>query len=299
MATFQSWIKAARLRTLPLALSSIAMGGFLAAAYENFKLLPVFLAGLTTLFLQILSNMANDYGDSKSGIDNQHRLGPVRTVQSGEITLTEMKAAVMLFALLSFVCGLALIFLASGLTLINSLLFLFAGIAAIGAAINYTVGKNPYGYAGFGDLFVFLFFGLAGVCGTYFLATKDLNFYVFLPASAMGLLSTGVLNLNNMRDMANDQANQKNTIVVKIGFRKAYIYHCLIVLLPFVLLLIYSVINFKGLPQLTYLLLLPLFIIDLVKIRRTSPMEQLDPFLKKLAVKTLLLTVVFGFCNLI
>ncbi|NOU46532.1 MAG: 1,4-dihydroxy-2-naphthoate octaprenyltransferase [Bacteroidales bacterium] len=299
MATFQSWIKAARLRTLPLALSSIAMGGFLAAAYENFNLLPVLLAGLTTLFLQILSNMANDYGDSKSGIDNQHRLGPARTVQSGEITLTEMKAAVLLFALLSFVCGLALIFLASGLNLINSLLFLFAGISAIGAAINYTVGKNPYGYAGFGDLFVFLFFGLAGVCGTYFLATKNLNFYVLLPASAMGLLSTGVLNLNNMRDMANDRANQKNTIVVKIGFRKAYIYHCLIVLLPFVLLFIYSVINFKGLPQLAFLLLLPLFILDLVKIRTTSPMERLDPFLKKLAFKTLLLTVVFGFGNLI
>jgi 1,4-dihydroxy-2-naphthoate octaprenyltransferase len=299
MATFQSWIKAARLRTLPLALSSIAMGGSLAATQERFSVLPVILAGLTTLFLQILSNMANDYGDSKSGIDNQHRIGPTRTVQSGEITLNEMKVGVILLALLSFISGLALIFLASGLSLIHALLFLLAGITAIGAAINYTVGKNPYGYAGFGDLFVFLFFGLAGVCGTYFLSTKSLDFDVLLPASAMGLLSTGVLNLNNMRDIVNDQANQKNTIVVKIGFRKAYVYHCLIVLLPFVLLLIYSVINFKALPQLAFLLLLPLFIIDLVKIRRTNPMERLDPFLKKLALKTLLLTVVFGLGNLI
>ncbi len=299
MASVKSWIKAARLRTLPLALSSIAMGGFVAAGQKNFAVLPVILAGITTLFLQILSNMANDYGDSKSGIDNQHRIGPMRTVQSGEITSGEMKYAVILFAFLSFISGLALVFLASGLSLMSSLLFVLTGIGAIAAAINYTVGKNPYGYVGFGDFFVFLFFGLVGVCGTFLLSTKTLGLQVLLPAAAMGLLSTGVLNLNNMRDMANDKANKKNTVVVKIGFRNAFLYHCLLILLPFIMLSVYNILNFKGVYQFAFLFLLPLFIIDLAKIRKTSLLDQLDPFLKKLAIKTLLLTFVFGCCNLI
>jgi 1,4-dihydroxy-2-naphthoate octaprenyltransferase len=299
MASVKSWIKAARLRTLPLALSSIAMGGFVAATKDGFAVLPVILAGITTLFLQILSNMANDYGDSKSGIDNQHRLGPVRTVQSGEISSKEMKFAVILFAVFSFFSGLVLVFLASGLSWMASLLFVLTGIGAIGAAINYTVGKNPYGYVGFGDFFVFLFFGLVGVCGTYLLSTKSLGWQVLLPAAAMGLLSTGVLNLNNMRDMANDKANRKNTIVVKIGFQNAYLYHCLLILLPFILLSLYNFLNFSGIYQFTFLLLLPLFITDLIKIHKTTPLDLLDPFLKKLALKTLLLTLVFGCCNLI
>jgi len=299
MVSLKSWIKAARLRTLPLALSSIAMGGFLAATKENFDKTPIFLAGLTTLLLQILSNLANDYGDSKSGIDNQHRLGPKRTVQSGEISPAQMKSAVILFAVLSFISGLALVFLASGLSLFSSLLFVFTGIGAIGAAINYTIGKNPYGYAGFGDFFVFIFFGIIGVCGTFLLSTKSIEFQLLLPAAAMGLLSTGVLNLNNMRDLTNDKANSKNTIVVKIGFQYAYLYHCLLVLIPFLLLTLYNLLNYNGLFQFTFLLLLPFFIVDLIKIRKTNPMDQLDPFLKKLALKTLLLTLVFGCCNLL
>jgi 1,4-dihydroxy-2-naphthoate octaprenyltransferase len=299
MVSLNSWIKAARLRTLPLALSSIAMGGLLAATKENFDKTPIFLAGLTTLLLQILSNLANDYGDSKSGIDNQHRLGPKRTVQSGEISPAQMKFAVILFAVLCFISGLGLVFLASGLSLFYSLLFVFTGIGAIGAAINYTIGKNPYGYAGFGDLFVFIFFGIIGVCGTFLLSTKSIGFQLLLPAAAMGMLSTGVLNLNNMRDLTNDKANGKNTVVVKIGFQYAYLYHCLLVLFPFLLLTIYNLLNYNGLYQFVFLLLLPLFVVDLIKIHKTSPMERLDPFLKKLALKTLLLTLVFGCCNLL
>jgi len=300
MSSINSWIKAARLRTLPLALSSIAMGGLLAATQWHFAVAPVLLAAITTLFLQILSNMANDYGDSKSGIDNEHRLGPLRTVQSGEISLREMKLAVIVFALLSFVSGLALVFIVSGLSLQAAVLFVFIGIAAIAAAINYTVGKNPYGYAGFGDLFVFLFFGWVGVCGTYFLATKSLHPTVLLPATALGLLSTGVLNLNNLRDMVNDKANGKNTLVVKLGYQKAYYYHCLLVILPFALLVVYNQLNDNRLHRFAFLLLLPFFIYDLIKIRKTAGSHALlDPFLKKLALKTLLLTLVFGCCNLI
>lgn len=299
MASLKSWIKAARLRTLPLALASIAMGGFVAAMQPDNSLFPVIMAGITTLFLQILSNFANDYGDSKNGIDNSARIGPKRTVQAGEITPSEMKIAVILFAVLSFVSGLLLVFQASGLSLLYALLFVLAGIGAIAAAIKYTVGKNPYGYAGFGDLFVFLFFGLTAVVGTYILATKSVGFQVFLPASAMGLLSTGVLNLNNMRDVNNDKANGKNTLVVKIGSRNAFVYHCVLVLLPFVLLLIFNVLNFSSIYQFLFLLLMPVFVMDLVKIKRIPASAELDPYLKKLALKTLLLTLVFGICNLI
>jgi 1,4-dihydroxy-2-naphthoate octaprenyltransferase len=299
MASLKFWIKAARLRTLPLALASIALGGFVAALHPSYRTFPVILAGITTLFLQTLSNFANDYGDSKNGIDNAGRIGPKRTVQAGEITPAEMKIAVIFFAALSFISGLLLVFLASGLSLLHSLIFVLTGIGAIAAAIKYTVGKNPYGYAGFGDLFVFLFFGLTGVIGTYILATKSFNLQVFLPASAMGFLSTGVLNLNNMRDVNNDRANGKNTLVVKLGSKKAFVYHCLLILLPFVLLLIFNLLNFKSIYQFSFLILFPLFAVDLVKIHRIPASAELDPFLKKLAMKTLLLTLVFGICNLI
>jgi 1,4-dihydroxy-2-naphthoate polyprenyltransferase len=294
MASLQSWVKAARLRTLPLALASIALGGFIAAVHPDFSLTAVILAAVTTLFLQILSNLANDYGDSKSGIDNEKRVGPRRTVQSGEIKPAEMKTAVILFAALSLISGLALILFGANLSLLNSFIFIALGLAAILAAIKYTVGKNPYGYAGLGDLFVYLFFGLLGVCGTYFLATKSWDFALLLPASAMGLLSTGVLNLNNMRDLVNDKLNGKNTVAVKMGARAALIYHTFLVMLPFLLLFIYVLLTHFEPKAFAFMLLMPLFILDLWKIANTKEAAKLDPFLKKLAIKTLLLTLVFG-----
>jgi 1,4-dihydroxy-2-naphthoate polyprenyltransferase len=294
MARINSWIKAARLRTLPLALASIAMGGFVAASHEEFRLTAVLLAALTTLFLQILSNLANDYGDSKSGVDNHTRVGPSRAVQSGEISARQMKSAVIFLASLSMVSGLVLIFFIAGLDIRTSFVFLLLGVLAIAAAIKYTVGKNPYGYAGLGDLFVFLFFGLLGVCGTYYLATKSLDVNIFLPASAMGLLSAGVLNLNNMRDAVSDKQFGKNTVAVKIGAKASLIYHTFLVMLPFLLLIIFNVISNKPLYAYLFLLLMPLFVVDLWQIANTRDAGKLDPFLKKLALKTLLLTLVFG-----
>ncbi len=299
MASLQSWIKAARLRTLPLALSSIAMGGFIAATQAVFSLLTVVMAGLTTLFLQILSNLANDYGDAKSGIDNENRIGPKRTVQSGEISAGQMKAAVLLFSALSLLSGLSLIFFGAALPLSTSLLFVLLGLAAIVAAIKYTVGKNPYGYAGLGDLFVYLFFGLLGVGGTYYLATKSWDYSVLLPASAMGLLSTGVLNLNNMRDMANDKLSGKNTVAVKIGARASLIYHTFLVMVPFLLLFIFVILKKAEPLSFAFLLLLPLFVSDLWKIAHTTDARKLDPFLKKLAIKSLVLTLIFGISMLL
>jgi 1,4-dihydroxy-2-naphthoate polyprenyltransferase len=294
MAAISSWIKAARLRTLPLALSSIAMGGVLAWHFPGFNLWAVVMAAVTTLFLQILSNFANDYGDSVSGIDNSQRIGPRRTVQTGEISREQMRKAIFLFSGLSLVSGLTLIFLAADLDTAALWLFIVLGLAAIVAAIKYTVGKNPYGYLGLGDIFVFIFFGILGVGGTFFLATQSWDPLILLPASAMGLLSTGVLNLNNMRDIDNDRNNHKYTVVVKIGIPMAFIYHCLLVLLPFIMLVVFLLLAGAGLLQYLFLIILPLFLIDLFRISRIQQGKLLDPFLRKLALKTLLLSVVFG-----
>lgn len=294
MASIQSWIKAARLRTLPLALASIAMGGLVAATHPRFNLRAALMAALTTLLLQILSNLANDYGDSSSGIDNEHRVGPKRTVQSGEISPKAMKKAVLLLVFLSLISGLLLIFWAASLPVKTTLLFLVLGVAAITAAIKYTIGKNPYGYMGLGDFFVFLFFGIIGVGGTWFLSTKAWDPLILLPASAMGLLSTGVLNLNNMRDIVNDRQKGKNTLVVKLGLSGAFLYHCVLILLPFVLLILYSLLSGADSRVFLFLILLPLFVVDLVRIRQSFGGAMLDPFLRKLAIKTLLLTIFYG-----
>jgi 1,4-dihydroxy-2-naphthoate octaprenyltransferase len=193
------WISAFRPRTLPLALASILTGAFLAAATGHFNGPVVALAALTTILLQILSNLANDYGDSQNGADSVHREGPQRAVQSGAITPAQMKRGMWICGLLALGSGLALLWVAFGQTLGAAglrlfLAFLALGLAAIWAAVNYTAGSNPYGYAGFGDISVFLFFGMVGVCGTYFLQTQTLPVQVLLPAAALGCFATAVLN---------------------------------------------------------------------------------------------------------
>ncbi len=295
MASFKSWVKAARLRTLPLALASIAMGGFVASTNKDFNLYAVLMAGLTTLLLQILSNFANDYGDFTKGTDDDNRLGPKRTVQSGEITAKEMKMAMFIFSILSLFSGLAMLIFFVQLPLTATILFVGLGIAAIAAAIKYTTGDNPYGYAGYGDIFVFIFFGLVAVLGTFFLATQTWHWSVLLPAIAMGMLSTGVLNLNNIRDYTNDKMKGKKTIAVKLGVKGAIYYHTLLVSIPFLAIIAYNLINQANWQAYLVLLLIPLFIIDLLDIRKLKNSAALDPYLKKLAIKTLLLTLVYGF----
>lgn len=294
MASLQSWVKAARLRTLPLALASVAMGAFIAANTDGFKVESAVWAGITTVLLQILSNFANDYGDTVTGIDNDQRVGPKRTVQAGEISKNEMLAAIFLFSILSFISGLILLFWISDIGLAGQIGLLLAGMAAITAAIRYTVGENPYGYRGLGDLNVFLFFGIAAVAGTFYLSTNTFALEVLLPASAMGLLSVAVLNLNNLRDFVNDRYNGKRTIVVSMGYSKALYYHAFLVLFPFILLVVYSSLQGASVYQFAYLLILPLFISDLVAIFKSPGDAHLDPFLKKHALKTLLLTCLFG-----
>jgi 1,4-dihydroxy-2-naphthoate octaprenyltransferase len=295
MASLKSWIKAARLRTLPLAMSGILMGASLSFFDRGFNPKVTVLAIVTALFIQIFSNFANDYGDSQKGTDNQHRVGPKRTVQSGEISPQQMKAGMIVLIILSLATGIWLVAEGTkGLDMTTSLLFLAFGIMALIAAYRYTAGSNPYGYAGFGDLAVFLFFGILPVVGTYFLNTHKINPELFLPAVSIGLFSTGVLNLNNMRDITNDRNSGKNTMVVRMGSANAKIYHSLLILTGMLATVIFSALNSTSTYQWIFLLSFPLFLSDLIQIGKISIARKFDPFLKKLSLATLLFTVLVG-----
>jgi 1,4-dihydroxy-2-naphthoate octaprenyltransferase len=291
----RAWVHAFRLRTLPLALSSIILASMLAAAHQSFSWAVTILAAMTTLLLQILSNLSNDYGDSVNGIDNDKRVGPVRAIQSGIISPEEMKQMVYIFAGLAFASGVVLIRQGTHhLEMSYGFLFLMLGIAAIIAAIKYTVGKNPYGYRGLGDFYVFTFFGLTGTLGTYFLQTNTLPFSVFLPAISVGLLSVGVLNINNMRDIINDEHSGKRTIVVMLGSKIAKIYHVLLVGTAFLLAAVYVLINFNSWHNLIYTIAFIPLVLHLKRVWSNEEPALLDPELKILALCTLLFSVLFG-----
>ncbi|NLS13505.1 1,4-dihydroxy-2-naphthoate octaprenyltransferase [Vibrio sp. SM6] len=266
-SSLQVWIDAARPKTLPLALVSIMTGSALAFAHGTFSWSTALLAIATATLLQILSNLANDYGDAVKGTDNQARLGPTRALQSGAITAQAMRTAIALNILLTIVCGLWLV-----LHAIHSwqtiALFIGFGALAIIAAIAYTVGNKPYGYFGLGDISVFIFFGLLGVCGTYFLHTEShtsilnpaldaalshqtghqgVHFnalpLLLLPAIGCGLLAVAVLNVNNMRDIENDAACGKRTLAVRLGFARAKQYHLAVLLTGWLAFVAYLGLN--------------------------------------------------------
>jgi 1,4-dihydroxy-2-naphthoate polyprenyltransferase len=292
------WIEAARPRTLPLAIASILLGNFLAFAAGKFSFLIGFLAILTTLLLQILSNFANDLGDSMNGVDNANRKVALRAVQTGKISQAEMKRAVILTSTLSLLSGISLIYVglyqASWETILS---FLGVGLLAILAAIAYTVGKKPYGYMGLGDLSVFLFFGWVGTFGTYYLQTGILNFYILIPASGCGFLSVAVLNLNNLRDLENDRKTGKNSIPVRIGKKLGFYYQKTIMTLGFSTFIIY--LMYQGKPiQLAQNIMLMVGWYPLVQIIRNLHVgmtpAQIDPYLKKTALSTLFMIIIFG-----
>jgi len=291
----KNWISAFRLRTLPLALSSIALGSF--AAYEtgNFSWLVFGLAVLTTILLQILSNLANDYGDGKKGTDNAQRIGPERAVQSGAISLSAMKRGIIVCAGLAFLSGLSLIFAVFGTEQLDLIvLFLLLGLGSIAAAVKYTVGSSAYGYHGFGDIAVFVFFGLVGVAGTYFLHTQEFDPLLLLPAASIGMLSAGVLNLNNMRDRENDSAMGKNTLAVRLGVSMSKYYQLFLLIGANLLGLTYTLLRFDSNWQFLFLITLPLILSNLKSVFSIEEPRGLDPLLKKLAISTLLFALTFG-----
>lgn len=289
-----AWMQAVRLRTLPLALASIAMGTFLAADEGLFNLSIFILAAITTIFLQILSNLANDYGDSLHGADNIIRKGPERSVQSGSISARSMKIAISITAILSLSSGTLLLLTAIENLNASFFIFLLLGIAAILAAMGYTMGKNPYGYVGLGDLFVLLFFGLLGVLGTCFLFSGYLNPYHILPALTSGLFATAVLNVNNIRDIESDNLAGKKSIPVRIGRQKAVIYHWLLLGVGFGLAVIYVIINYDSPFQFLFIISLPLFIKNGFDVKNKTTASELDPSLKKMAISSLIFTLLFG-----
>ncbi|RZL09190.1 MAG: 1,4-dihydroxy-2-naphthoate polyprenyltransferase [Hymenobacter sp.] len=289
------WISAFRPRTLPLALASILTGGFLAKAYGQFNGTVVALAALTTVLLQILSNLANDYGDSQNGADSVHRQGPLRAVQSGAITPAEMKRAMWGFGAAALASGIALLLLALGLEGVWVLLAFFVlGLSAIWAAVNYTAGSRPYGYAGLGDVSVFLFFGIVGVCGTYFLQARSLPLAVLLPAAALGCFATAVLNVNNIRDIVSDKLAGKITVPVRLGPRRARGYHWLLLLLGVGAAVAYVAFNYHSPWQWLFVLSLPLFFFNGRQVWARQESMQLDPLLKQMALSTLVFTLLFG-----
>jgi 1,4-dihydroxy-2-naphthoate polyprenyltransferase len=295
LSTVKSWLKAARLRTLPLSLSGIILGSFLAYSDGFFDLNILILAILTTIGFQIISNFANDYGDGIKGTDNDERVGPKRALQSGEITPDEMLKGIKITGLITVIIALFLIYISFGKeNIIYSILFILFGIGSIAAAIKYTVGKRAYGYRGFGDIFVFVFFGLLSVCGTYFLYVHTLDYSIFLPAFSIGLLSVGVLNLNNMRDRESDMRSGKNTLVVKIGEEFAKYYHYYLLISAFLFAFLYTIIRYSSSWQFLFLLaFIPIFK-HLITVYKNKDAKKLDPELKKLALSTLLFAILFG-----
>jgi len=289
----QAWLHAVRLRTLPLALASILMASFVAYYHGLFRWEVFLLAALTTTLLQILSNLANDYGDSVHGADSVDRLGPIRAVQSGVISQKEMKTAMIFMAILSFLSGIGLLYIS--LTDWYVLLaFVGLGILAIIAAITYTSGSKPYGYAGLGDISVFLFFGLVGVVGTYFLHSLAFSFQLILPAISLGFFSASVLNINNIRDIDSDTKAGKNSVPVRIGRRAAARYNWFLIIGGNVSLVVFVLLE-QAWGGLLALLVAPIMITIARAVAdpdKTSP--QLDPYLKKMAIATLIWVLVFG-----
>lgn len=287
------WLQAFRLRTLPLSLACVAMAAFLAADRQKFDGLIFFLCCLTTVLLQILSNLANDYGDSVHGADHAGRRGPQRAVQSGVISAAQMRNAVLLFVVLCFISGLSLLAVAFGTRWQELLLFLALGVASILAAIGYTVGKKPYGYVGLGDFSVLIFFGFVGVMGSLYLFTNTFRWMDALPALSCGLFSIGVLNINNMRDLESDRAAGKYSLPVRIGKRAAAWYQVIIMVTATASAVGFVLLNYRSPLQFIFLLTLP-FQVEIahgvVKLRS----DELDPLLKKMALTTLAFVLFFG-----
>ncbi len=289
----KKWIKAFRLRTLPLTLACTGVGISIAYSYQHFDLKVSFLILFTALFLQILSNLANDYGDFVKNTDNDERVGEQRSMQSGMITTKEMQGAIVLFAALSFASGIALLFCRFDILSRQFLIFLLLGLAAITAAVKYTVGKRPYGYQAMGDVFVFVFFGLVAVIGSFYLNTGFWEPWLLFPAAAMGFFSAAVLNINNMRDMETDRKAGKITIPVLWGLPKAKIYHYSLILLGFVMLSIFTLTHYHKILQWIFIFSLP-FHIKILTFVATKENRLYDPLLRQTAMAVLLTALLFS-----
>ena len=287
------WVQAARLRTLSLSVSGIIMGNALALNHNDFSFIIFLLSILTAIAFQIVSNFANDYGDGIKGTDNEQRIGPKRVLQQGLLTSKNLKRGILVSVLVSIILSIALIYESLGVDkLLFSVLFITLAIGAVAAAIKYTVGTNPYGYSGLGDLFVFIFFGWVSVIGSYFLQINSIDLSIILFATTFGLLSVAVLNLNNMRDIENDFNSSKITLAVRLGSDKAKIYHYFLVSIAIILFFIGIGEQPLLIKTIYTLVFVPLFL-HLYCVFNVKDPKQFDPELKKLALTIFFISIVF------
>lgn len=291
------WFETARPKTLPLAIASIVTGSALAYYYHQFNGTIALLALITATLLQIVSNFANDYGDHIKGSDTAERIGPLRGIQQGAITFSQLRLGLILVTLASMISGAALIAVACQ-TWNDVLAFIVLGILAIIASITYTVGKKPYGYMGLGDVSVFIFFGLLGVCGTFYLQSHLLNWVMVLPAMMSGLLAVAVLNINNLRDIEQDKKSGKNTLIVRIGAVAGRYYHISLLILATLFALLFALYHFQHWYSFIFILVLPLLAKHAVFVMNHRDALQLRPMLAQMAKLALLFNIIFslGLC---
>ena len=290
---FKIWLQAARLRTLPLSLSGIIVGNGLAYGIDQFSLVILFLSFATTIAFQVLSNFANDYGDGVKGTDNESRIGPARVLQQGLLTREELKRGIQICAVVSLLFAFALIYVAFGTSdLLFSLIFILLGIVSVVAAIKYTVGTNAYGYRALGDLFVFLFFGGVSVLGSYFLQAQEFQIDLLLPATALGWLSVGVLNLNNMRDIHTDKEVNKITMAVLLGASLSKAYHAFLLIGAVLTCIFYVKMDIR--PVYLFMIAVLPMMIHLKRVLSYTDPKEFDPELKRLALCTFLFSILFA-----
>lgn len=282
------------MRTLPLSVSGILVGTALANHHGYHNTTVLILALLTTIGFQITSNFANDYGDGVKGTDNEDRIGPARALQSGILDRSQLKKGIIYSIVINLVLVMALLYTAFGIENLNYILvFMVLGAASLWAAVRYTVGEGAYGYKGLGDVFVFIFFGLVAVLGTMFLFTRFLEYKAVFPAITIGLLSTAVLNLNNLRDLASDKIAKKNTLIVKLGLKNGKVYHYLLLIISFVSLLYFVLTEYNSWSNaICFLAYLPI-LLHFRTVYSIKDRVLFDPELKKLALSTFLLALLF------
>lgn len=299
MNKFTIWLSAIRPRTLPLSVSGIIVGTALAYYDGSFDWWLFVLTIFTTISLQILSNLANDYGDGIKGTDNEQRIGPTRVIQSGEISPEKMLNAIRISILFVIFFVMSSVFTAFGIQYITySIIFFVLGGIAVYAAIKYTVGKSAYGYRALGDVMVFIFFGIVSVMGTYFLHMKELNHAVILPSTAIGLLSMAVLNLNNMRDIVSDEAVGKITVAVKLGFNRAKLYHRVLVIGGMMSALLFGILYYRSPFHFLMLIAFIPLIKHLIFVRKNTDPRELDSQLKIVALSTFLMAILLSLGHL-
>lgn len=292
--TLKASIKSMRLRTLPLSLAGVILGVTLAADKTDVSPWTAALIFLTTVCLQILSNLSNELGDTLSGTDSADRQGPKYALGSGDMTIGDIKKLILMFIGLCVISGLAMIQVSFGsLFKTESICLEVLGAAAIAGAMKYTLGKNPYGYRGLGDVFVFIFFGLVSVLGGYYVAARELPpLIMLLPASAIGCFSVGVLNVNNIRDMKTDAVNRV-TVAIKLGMKGARIYQTILVTLGWALILVFCAVYDFAPGHYIFIITLPLYIKHLQGVWTRSE-RALDPMLPMLVISTFVLSILAG-----